>query len=81
MPGVLLDIRHARSSLTRALLEDVERAARLGAELLDHVGVDHGCLDARVPEVFLNLPDVHSWSKSRSLILSSQHSVTRSPPP
>jgi hypothetical protein len=46
------------SSRTRALLEDVERAARLRAEFPDHVGVDHRGLDVCVPRVLLNLPDI-----------------------
>jgi len=43
-----------------ARFENVERTLRRGAELLDHMGINHRRLDARVPEVSLNLTDVHA---------------------
>jgi hypothetical protein len=48
------------SSRPRALVDDVERAARGVSELLDYVCVDHRRLDVRVPQVFLDLSDVHA---------------------
>ena len=46
-------------SRTRARVDDVEGASRWCSELLDDVRIDHRRLDVRVPEVFLDLSDIH----------------------
>jgi hypothetical protein len=47
----------------RAGAKDVERTSRGIAEFLGHVGVHHGRLDIGVPQVFLDLPDIHTVQK------------------
>ena len=48
------------AGLGRSGSEDVERTSRWVAQFLYDVGVDHGRLDVRVPQVLLDLPDIHA---------------------
>jgi hypothetical protein len=62
-PVTLDAIRCGHAAITSRLRrseKNVQRTARRVAEVLDDVRVDHGGLDVGVPEVVLNLADVHA---------------------